>query len=69
MLAQLPVMALWSAHAALDLSVTATVIGTVLIGSVLAPLNTYYSLVLDALAPPQRWPEVFALLPPPTRSA
>jgi hypothetical protein len=38
------------------------VIGTVLIGSVLAPLNTYYSLVLDALAPPQRRPEVFALL-------
>lgn len=61
-LMQLLVMALGSALAALNLSVTATVIGTVLIGSVLAPLNTYYSLVLDTLAPPQRRTEVFALL-------
>jgi hypothetical protein len=55
-------MTLGSALAALNLSVTTTVIGTVLIGSVLAPLATYYSLKLDALAPPQRRPEVFALL-------
>jgi hypothetical protein len=61
-LAQLLVMALGSALAALNLSVTATVIGAVLTGSVLAPLATYYSLILDTLAPPQRRPEVFALL-------
>lgn len=61
-LAQLLVMTLGSALAALDLSVTATVIGAVLIGSVLAPLATYYSLILDTLAPAQRRPEVFALL-------
>ncbi len=61
-LAQLLLMTLGSALAALNLSVTTTVIGTVLIGSVLAPLATYYSLTLDTLAPPQRRPEVFALL-------
>jgi hypothetical protein len=60
--AQLFVMMLGSALAALDLSVVTTVAGTVLIGSVLAPLATYYSLVLDTLAPPQRRAEVFALL-------
>lgn len=61
-LTQLFVMTLGSALAALDLSVTTTVIGAVLVGSVLAPLGTYYSLILDTLAPPQRRPEVFALL-------
>jgi hypothetical protein len=61
-LAQLFVMMLGAALAAVNLSVTATVIGTVLIGSVLAPLATYYSLVLDMLAPPQRRAEVFAML-------
>ena len=59
---QLLVMTLGSALAAVNLSVATTVIGTVLIGSVLAPLATYYSLILDTLAPPQRRPEVFALL-------
>jgi hypothetical protein len=59
---RLCIMALGSALAALDLSVTTTVIGTVLIGSSMAPLSTHYSLVLDTLAPPQRRPEVFALL-------
>ena len=39
-----------------------TIVGAVLIGFVLAPLGTYYSLILDRLAPPQRRPEVFALL-------
>ena len=61
-LAQLLLLTLGSALVALNLSVTATVIGTVLMGSVLAPLSTYYSLILDTLAPPQRRPEVFALL-------
>jgi hypothetical protein len=60
--AQLAVMMLGAALAALNLSVVTTVAGTVLIGSVLAPLATYYSLVLDTLAPPQRRAEVFALL-------
>jgi hypothetical protein len=61
-LAQLLLMTLGSALAALNLSVTTTVVGTILIGSVLAPLATYYSLILDTLAPPQRRPEAFALL-------
>ncbi|MCE3288277.1 MAG: hypothetical protein K0R83_289 [Caulobacter sp.] len=61
-LAQLLFMTLGSALAALNLSVATTVAGTLLIGSVLAPLATYYSLILDTLAPPQRRTEVFALL-------
>jgi hypothetical protein len=61
-LAQLLFMTLGSTLAALNLSVATTVAGTVLIGSVLAPLATYYSLILDTLAPPQRRTEVFALL-------
>ncbi len=61
-LAQLLVMTMGSALAALNLSIAATVVGTLLIGSVLAPLATYYSLRLDTLAPPQRRAEVFALL-------
>ena len=61
-LAQLFIMTLGSVLAALNLSVTTTVIATVLIGSVLAPLSTSYSLSLAALAPPQRRAEVFALL-------
>jgi len=61
-LAQLCVMALGSALVALSISLTTTIIGAVLIGCVLAPLSTYYSLTLDTLAPPQRRPEIFALL-------
>jgi MFS family permease len=61
-LIQLIVMALGSALTALNLTLTASIIGAVLIGSVLAPLATYYSLVLDTLAPPHRRAEVFALL-------
>jgi MFS family permease len=61
-LIQLCIMALGSALAALGLSLATTIIGTVLIGSVMAPLSTYYSLILDTLAPPQKRPEVFALL-------
>jgi hypothetical protein len=59
---QLSVMMLGAALAALTLSVVTTIVGAVLIGSVLAPLATYYSLVLDTLAPPHRRAEVFALL-------
>ena len=61
-LAQLSVMALGSTLAALKLSVATTVVGTVVIGLVMAPLSTYYSLVVDTLAPPQRRAELFALL-------
>ena len=61
-LSQLLLLTLGSALVAFNLSVTTTVIGTVFMGSVLAPLSTYYSLILDTLAPPQRRPEVFALL-------
>jgi len=55
-------MTLGSALAALGPSFATTVVGAILIGVVLAPLGTYYSLVLDQLAPPQKRPEVFALL-------
>lgn len=59
---QLGIMAVGAALAALQISLSATIVGAVLIGSVLAPLATYYSLVLDTLAPPSKRPEVFALL-------
>jgi MFS family permease len=61
-LAQLILMALGSALATLGFSVATTVVGTVLIGCAMAPLSTYYSLILDTLAPPHRRAEVFALL-------
>jgi hypothetical protein len=60
--AQLFIMTAGSALAALELSVGATILGALMMGSVLAPLGTHYSLVLDSLAPPQRRAEVFALL-------
>lgn len=59
---QLAVMAGGAALAACEISVTTTVAGAVLIGGVLAPLGTHYSLVLDSLAPPHHRAEVFALL-------
>lgn len=59
---QLSIMTLGAALAALELSVSITILGAVLVGSVLAPLGTHYSLILDTLAPPQRRAEVFALL-------
>lgn len=43
-------------------SVTATVVGALLVGLVLAPLATYYQLVLDRLVLPEQRAEVFALL-------
>ncbi|RKK03215.1 MFS transporter [Pseudoroseomonas wenyumeiae] len=61
-LIQLSIMTLGAAFVALEQSVATTVVGAVLVGSVLAPLGTYYSLILDTLAPPQRRTEVFALL-------
>lgn len=61
-LIQLSLMAVGSAFVALHHSVATTVMGAVLVGSVLAPMATYYSLILDTLAPAQRRAEVFALL-------
>jgi hypothetical protein len=61
-LAQLSIMALGSTLVALELSLAMTVVGTVVVGLVMAPLSTYYSLILDTLAPPQRRAELFALL-------
>lgn len=57
-------LALMSAGAvliALHLSVAATLLGAVIVGCFLAPLGTAYSLMLDALAPPHRRAELFAL--------
>ena len=59
---QLLVMSAGSALVAAGLSVATTLAGAILIGLVLAPLATHYSLVLDTLAPPHRRPEVFALM-------
>jgi MFS-type transporter involved in bile tolerance (Atg22 family) len=61
-LIQLMIMTTGAILAALQISMIVTVLGAVLVGAVLAPLGTYYSLVLDSLAPPKRRPEVFALL-------
>ena len=43
-------------------SVELSVVGCVLVGLMIAPLGTHYSVVLDGLAPPSRRAEVFALL-------
>ena len=60
-LAQLALMTTGSLLAALQVSLPVTILGTVMIGCVIAPLSTHYSLSLDALAPRQRKAEVFAL--------
>lgn len=61
-LIQLMIMTAGAILAALQISMAVTVLGAVLVGTVLAPLGTYYSLALDSLAPPKKRPEVFALL-------
>jgi hypothetical protein len=43
-------------------SVEVSIIGCVIVGLMIAPLGTYYSVVLDGLAPPSKRAEVFALL-------
>lgn len=60
--AKLAVMTFGIALVTLGPSVATTMVGAVIIGIVLAPLGTYYSLVLDQLAPAHRRAEVFALL-------
>ena len=61
-LAWLAVTALGVAAVGFGHSVVATVIGALLVGAVLAPLATYYSLVLDHLVAPEHRAEVFAQL-------
>ena len=58
----LGVTALGVAVVGLGHSAVATVVGALLVGAVLAPLATYYSLVLDRLVAPEHRAEVFALL-------
>lgn len=60
--AQLSIMTFGMGLVALGVSLAVTVIGAILIGLVLAPLGTYYALILDRLAPQDKRPEVFALL-------
>lgn len=60
--AQLAIMTVGAAFAGFGQSVVLTVIGAVLIGAVLAPLATWYALVLEDLTPEHRRAEVFALL-------
>ncbi|UUX49047.1 hypothetical protein NUH88_16780 [Nisaea acidiphila] len=55
-------MAVGATLAASGLSLATTIAGAVIIGAVIAPLGTYYSLTLDTLVPPDKRPEVFALL-------
>ncbi|MCP2158460.1 MFS transporter [Agrobacterium sp. 10MFCol1.1] len=55
-------MAAGSAMVALEHSVVATVVGCLLVGAVMAPLSTYYSVAIEGLAPPDKWAEAFALL-------
>ena len=59
--AYLIVMSAGALLVAANLSVAATLVGAVTVGSVLAPLSTSYSLQLDALSPHHRRAEVFAL--------
>jgi hypothetical protein len=54
-------MSVGAALAASHLSVAITMVGAVIVGSFLAPLGTYYSLALDALSPPHRKAELFAM--------
>ena len=61
-LAWLAVTALGVAAVGFGHSVAATVIGALLVGAVLAPLSTFYSLVLDTLVAPEHRAEVFAQL-------
>lgn len=60
-LVYLALMSMGSVLIASNLSVAVTIAGALIVGSFLAPLSTYYSLSLDALSPPHRKAEVFAL--------
>jgi MFS transporter, DHA1 family, inner membrane transport protein len=54
--------ALGSVLVASQLSIATTIVGAALVGAFLAPLATFYSLTMDALAPPERRAELFSLL-------
>ena len=58
----LAVTAAGVASAGFGQSIIATLVGALLVGAVLAPLATYYSLILDQLVAPEHRAEVFALL-------
>lgn len=60
-LAYLVAMSAGAILAASNFSVVATLAGAIMVGGVLAPLSTSYSLQLDALSPAHRRAEVFAL--------
>ncbi len=60
-LAYLVVMSAGAVLLTANLSVVTTLVGAVMVGGVLAPLGTSYSLQLDALSPAHRRAEVFAL--------
>ncbi|WP_245822505.1 hypothetical protein [Brachybacterium avium] len=68
-LAWLAVTALGVAAVGFGNSVTTTVIGALLVGAVLAPLSTYYSLVLDRLVAPSTGPRCSRSCAPRTRWA
>jgi MFS family permease len=57
----LVLMSTGAAFIASNSSVAVTITGAVIVGCFLAPLGTYYSLALDALSPPHRKAELFAL--------
>lgn len=59
--AQLALMTTGAALIASQISAVATIAGAVIVGFGMAPLSTYYSLMLDALSPPHRKAELFAL--------
>ncbi|WP_343504755.1 MFS transporter [Alloyangia pacifica] len=59
---QLALFSLGIGMTALSGALVPTILGAVLAGLMLAPLGTHYALVLDALAPPHRRAELFALL-------
>ncbi|WP_200837748.1 MFS transporter [Ruania rhizosphaerae] len=59
---QLVVTTIGTVLIALGSALWSTLLGAVLVGALLAPLGTHYSLALDRLAPEPRRAEVFALL-------
>jgi MFS transporter, DHA1 family, inner membrane transport protein len=56
------VMTVGAALVAFEVSITASVIGCVLVGLVMAPLSTFYSVTVEVEAPLERRAEAFALL-------
>ena len=57
----LVLMSLGATLVAAQISVAATLVGAVMVGCSMAPLSTYYSLMLDGLSPSHRKAELFAL--------